>query len=424
MRDDPTRLSSAQHSASPRRRYYVGRDLARMCSIGDLRARTHRRTPRFVLEYLEGGAEDEATLARERDAFCDWRFVPRTLMDVSERSIEVKLFGTRAAMPLTIAPTGLNGVFQHGADVALAEAAAGAGIPFIQSTMSNETIEAVAAVDGVRHWFQLYVIGGDHIWRSLVERARAAGCEALVVTTNSQIFGNREWDDRTRGSSGRPTAATIFDTARHAGWMWRALRRGMPAFANVIEFVPEAERGFFASATWIRKQMPRSLSWDTIRSIRARWPGPLIVKGILSPDDARIALSCGVDGIVLSSHGGRQMDWAVAPLDVLPRVRDIVDDRMTLFLSGGVRRGTDLLKALALGADAVMAGRAPLYGLCAAGTAGARKALDIIHQEACDAIGLLGADSVGALGPHLLAHYGQMALPTKSAPPARKAKIA
>ncbi len=417
-------MNGAQLGGTPRRSFYAGRNLERMRTVADLRARAHRRLPRFALEYLEGGAEDEATLRREREVFAEWRFVPRTLVDVAARTLDVELFGVPAPMPLTIAPTGLNGVFERGADVALANAARDVRVPFVQSTMSNDRIEDVAAVAGLRHWFQLYVIGEDRIWRALVDRAARAGCEALVLTTNSQIFGNREWDDRTRGANGLPSVSTVLEAALHPGWLWRALRRGMPAFVNVIEFVPEDSRGFFASAQWIRKQMPRSLSWDTVRAIRARWDGPLIVKGILSPDDARIAASCGVDGIVLSSHGGRQLDWAVAPLDVLPRVRDVVGPRMTLFVSGGVRRGTDLLKALALGADAVMAGRAPLYGLGAAGRAGARKALEIIHEEACDAIGLLGAASVDALGPHLLARFGQPAMPTKSASPVRKAASA
>ena len=422
MRDGAARVTaSAQLDSHPPRPFYAGRNLERARTIGDLRARTHKRVPRFVLEYLEGGSEDEATLARDRDAYGDWRFIPRTLMDVSKRSLTTELFGRPSAMPVIVAPTGLNGVFQRGADVALARAAAKSGVPFVQSTMSNETIEAVAATPALRHWFQLYVFGEDRIWQTLVDRARAAGCEALVLTSNSQIFGNREWDERTRGAGGRPSLATIANAAVHPAWALRTLAHGMPAFANVIDFVPPAQRGFFSSATWIREQMPKSLSWDTLRAIRARWTGPLIIKGLLSPEDARIALSCGVDGIVLSSHGGRQMDWAVAPLDVLPRVRDVVGTRATLLLSGGIRRGTDLLKALALGADAVMTGRAPLYGLCAAGAQGAAHALDILHREGCDAMGLLGVNAPADLGPHLLAHCGRMALPTKSAPPMRKA---
>lgn len=403
--------SLAQFGDSPRRDHYVGRDLDRAHGIDDLRARAHRRIPRFALEYLESGAEDEATLARERASFGDWRFVPRTLVDVSARTPAAPILGRQAPMPVIVAPTGLGGIFQEKADVAMATGAARAGVPFVQSTMATDTIEEVAGVPGLRHWFQLYVFGGDEIWQTLVDRAAAVGCEALVLTSNSQIFGNRNWDARTRIGETRPSFATIADAALHPRWLATTLRHGMPSFVNVIDFVPADHRGFFRSATWIREQMPKSLSWDMVAKIRARWKGPFLLKGILNPEDVRLALGAGVDGVVISGHGGRQMDWAVAPLDVLARARDIVSDRMTLMLSGGVRRGTDLLKAIALGADAVMAGRAPLYGLCAGSAAGVERALAILHKETGDAMGLLGVSRMAELGPHLLAASSTMALP-------------
>lgn len=311
-------MSTAQFRGHPRRPYYTGSSLARALTIEDLRARTHNRMPRFVLEYLEGGAEDEATLAREREVQSEWRFVPRTLVDVSGRTPEHAILGVKAPMPLIVAPTGLNGVFCHGADVALATGAAAAGVPFVQSTMSNDTIEHVAAVEGLRHWFQLYVFGDERIWHSLVDRAQTAGCEALILTSNSQIFGNREWEDRTQ-VNGKPSFATALNSAMYPGWLARTLLHGMPVFSNVIDFVPKEHRSFFASATWIRQQMPKSLSWENVHAIRKRWKGPFLLKGILSPLDARIALDSGVDGIVLGTHGGRQMDWSVSALDVLPR---------------------------------------------------------------------------------------------------------
>ena len=389
--------SDARLRGSPRRRYYRGRDLGRMVSIGDLRARTHRLMPRFVLEYLEAGAESEATLQRERTAFADWRFVPRTLVDVSQRSIAVRLLGRDTPMPLAIAPTGLNGLFRRGADLALAQGAARQGVPFIQSTMSNERMEDVARITGLRHWWQLYVFGGDEIWQELLRRADAAGCEALVLTTNTQIFGNREWSRRTRTASSRPTLATIVDAALHPRWLATAMVGGLPHFSNVIDFVPPAQRGFFDSSAWIRGQMWRSLSWDTVSRIRQRWSKPFIVKGLLSTEDMRRARDSGIDGIVLSTHGGRQLDSSVAPLDVLPSARRIVGDSIALYLSGGVRRGTDLIKAIALGADAVLAGRAPLYGLCAGGADGVARALQILADEATDALGLLGASSLAQI---------------------------
>ena len=318
--------SCAQFDEHPARHYYTGRDLERALTIADLRARTHRRLPRFALEYLEGGAEDEATLNRERAAFGEWRFMPRTLVDVSNRAADTMILGRSAPMPLIVAPTGLNGVFQRHADLALAQGAATAGVPFVQSTMSNDCLEDVAATPSLRHWFQLYVFGPDAIWQTLVDRAAAAGCEALILTTNSQIFGDREWDARTRASKSRPSVPTIIDTMFHPGWVARTLNHGMPGFANVIDFVPKDRRGFFESAFWIREQMPKSLSWDTVAKIRARWSGPLLLKGILNPEDVHLARNAGADGVILSSHGGRQLDWAVAPLDVLSRAPKPVRD--------------------------------------------------------------------------------------------------
>jgi len=392
---DPNRNTElAQLEGTPIRRYYTGRNLNRAVSIADLRAMTHKRLPRFALEYLEGGAEDEQTLLRERRAFADWRFCPRTLVDVSHRTLEAEILGGGAPMPLIIAPTGLNGVFRGRADVELARGAAKAGVPFVQSTMSNDALEDVAKVRGVRHWWQLYVFGGDEVWRALLDRAERCGCEALVLTTNTQIFGDREWQKRTQAAPDRLSVLSALETLRHPAWLaGTVLRHGMPSFKNAVEFLPEGRRGFFASSAWIRTHQPTSLSWDTVRRIRERWKRPFLLKGLLSLEDVRQALDSGVDGVVLSTHGGRQLDWSVPALDVLSAARRLVGDRMALYMTGGIRRGTDLLKAIGLGADAVMVGRAPLYGLCAAGAAGVERALEILRREAHDALGLIGATS-------------------------------
>ena len=343
-------------------------------------------------------------MMRERRAFADWRFTPRTLVDVSHRTLQTQLLGKSAAMPLIVAPTGFNGLFMHHADLALAQAAAAAGVPFVQSTMSNDTVEAVAKVKGLRHWWQLYVFGGDEVWQQLLERVDRAGCEALVLTTNTQIFGNREWDRRTRATKSLPTLSSTLDAALHPRWIATTLLAGggLPEFKNVIEFVPKDRRGLFESAHWIRSQQPTSLSWDTVAKIRERWKKPFILKGILNLEDVHRAVDSGVDGIVLSTHGGRQLDWTVSPLDLLPAARDVIGDRIQLYVAGGVRRGTDLLKAMALGADAVMAGRAPLYGLCAYGERGVARALEILEREAEESLGLLGANSPQALDRQFL----------------------
>ena len=400
-----TRL--AQLDGTPARRYYTGHDLRRAIAIEDLRAMTHRRLPRFALEYLEGGTEDEATLMRERRAYAEWRFTPRTLVDVSDRSLETTILGRPATMPLIVAPTGLNGIFRNRADLALARGAAAAGVPFVQSTMSNETMEDVARIPGLRHWWQLYVFGGDEVWQALVERADRAGCEALVLTTNTQIFGNREWERRNEATPSRLSLSSSLDAALHPAWLARTLAaQGMPEFKNVIGFVPKERRSFFASAQWIRDNQPTSMSWDTVAKIRERWTKPFILKGLLNLDDVRRALDSGVDGVVLSSHGGRQLDWTVSALDLLPQAREIVGDRIGLYVSGGLRRGSDLLKALALGADAVMAGRAILYGVAAAGVPGVNRALQILKSEALDSMGLLGCASIPELRTGFLVRDG------------------
>jgi (S)-mandelate dehydrogenase len=287
----------------------------------------------------------------------------------------------------------------------LAQAAAKCGVPFVQSTMSNDRMEDVAQVPGLRHWWQLYVFGGDEVWQELLRRADACGSEALVLTTNAQVFGNREWSTRTMATRTRPTSSTVIDTLMHPRWIASTLVRGfgLPAFSNVVDFVPKQSRGFFETAFWIRDHQPKSLDWSTVAKIRDRWRKPFLLKGILHEDDVRRSLDAGVDGIVLGTHGGRQLDWCVSALDVLPRAREIVGDRIALYTTGGLRRGTDLLKALCLGADAVMAGRAPLYGVCAAGFEGAKRALDLVEREADDALALLGANSVRELGPQFLA---------------------
>jgi (S)-mandelate dehydrogenase len=406
----------AQLDGTPSRHYYTGFDPQRAIAIADLRAMSHKRLPRFALEYLEGGAQDEATMLRERCAYADWRFVPRTLVDVSRRTLETKILGRLAAMPLVVSPTGLNGIIRAHGDSALAQAARHAGVPFVQSTMSNDTMEDVAkAAPGVRHWWQLYIFGGDEVWQELLRRAGRAGCEALVLTTNTQIFGDREWQRRNQVENKRLTVSAALESLAHPIWIAQnLLSHGIPNFPNVIDFVPKDQRSFFGASSWIRKHQPTSLSWDTVAKIREYWKKPFILKGILNPTDVRRALDNGVDGVVLSSHGGRQLDWTIAPLDLLTVARDIVGDRIALYMSGGIRRGTDMLKALALGADAVWVGRAPLYGLGAAGAAGAIKALEILKTETLDGMGLLGVSRVDELGPHLLAPV--RALPLEDPP--------
>ncbi|MGA8493930.1 MAG: alpha-hydroxy acid oxidase, partial [Xanthobacteraceae bacterium] len=272
-----------------------------------------------------------------------------------------------------------------------------------QSTMSNDAMDRVGRVPRLRYWWQLYVFGPPEARESLIERAANAGCEALVVTVDAQIYGNREWHKRTMSDPKSLTWSSKFDVLMHPRWLAAGLMtHGMPRFENVIDFVPKERRRFFDSAQWIRSQMDRALSWETLSRIRERWPRKLIIKGLLSVEDVVRAAEIGADAVVISNHGGRQLDWAVAPLDLLPAARQAVGDRIAILVDGGIRRGTDVIKALALGADAVLAGRAMLYGVAASGKAGVERALDILREEIDRDLGLLGVPSIGELGPRLL----------------------
>jgi (S)-mandelate dehydrogenase len=273
--------------------------------------------------------------------------------------------------------------------------------------MSNDAMERVARVPGLRFWWQLYVFGPPHIRNALIDRARDTGCEALIVTTDAQIYGNREWDTRAMPGLSPPGLGSVAETLRHPAWLTEGLfTHGMPRFENVIDFVPKNRRGFFDSAAWIREQMDRGLSWRTLGEIRERWPRKLIVKGLLDIPDITQAMAIGADAVAISNHGGRQLDWAIAPLDLLARAREAVGNRIALIVDGGMRRGTDVLKAMALGADAVFVGRAPLYGVAAGGRAGAARALAILRGELERDLGLLGVPALTELDGGLLEGLG------------------
>jgi (S)-mandelate dehydrogenase len=388
---------------TPRRHLYRGRTVGRAKTIADLRAMAHRRLPGFALEYLEGGAEDEATLARNRAALAEWRFVPRALRDVSRRDASVDLFGRRTRLPFAIAPSGLNGLFWFEADRLLAQAAAAAGIPFVQSTMSNVALEEIARIPGLRHWYQLYVFGGRRVRDAIIGRARDAGCEALVVTIDAQKYGDREWNRRWFVRPAHPTWRAMLDAAVHPLWIATTLARGgMPRFDNIIDYVPADRQGLFESAFWVREQMDLALDWAALGEIRTLWPRKLLVKGLLAVNDVRRAVDVGADGVILSNHGGRQLDWTIAGLDSLPAARDAVGPEYTLIVDGGMRRGTDILKALALGADAVLAGRAILYGVAAGGREGAARAIEILAEEIDRDLALLGTASISDLDRSVL----------------------
>lgn len=390
-----------------KRRPSSGRGLEDAINIGDLRQMARRRVPGFVFEYVEGGAEDEQTLHRNREALEALRFLPRTLVDTSTRNLRTGMLGSACRLPLIIAPTGLNGMLHPQGDVALARAAAHFGIPYTLSTLSTTLLEDVAAQAGGRLWMQLYVMKNRAIAEDIMQRAAAAGYEALVFTTDANVFGSREWDKRNYRRPGKPRLRALIDALRHPRWLLEVLvREGIPRFRNLESFLPPGAVSAVGGSTIIPQMFEPTITWEDIAWVRRHWPRKLLVKGVLSVMDARRAVDTGCDGIVLTNHGGRQLDYCVAPIEVLAEIAAAVGDRLTLVIDSGFRRGTDIAKALALGADAVMIGRAGLYGLAAGGEAGVRRTLEILGIELDRVLGQLGCRSIEELTPDLVRRGG------------------
>jgi (S)-mandelate dehydrogenase len=389
-----------------RRRPFTSKNIARTLNISHLREIARTRVPNFVFEYLEGGAEDEVSLRCNRSAMETYRFIPQTLVDTTQRHLRTQLFGREMQLPIIIAPTGMNGIFDPDGDIALARAAAAAGIPFCLSTVSTTRLEKVAQDAGGRLWMQLYVMRDRKVAEHIVKRAYDANYEALVFTTDANVFGYREWDRRNYLRPGRPTFGNMLDMLRHPRWLSRVLiRRGVPRFVNFTDFLPPGGGSAIGGSTIIPTMFGPTLTWDDIAWLRGMWDRKLLIKGVLSVADAERAAQLGADGIILTNHGGRQLDSCVAPIDMVAEISAAVGKRTTVIVDGGFRRGTDIAKGLALGADAVMIARATLYGLVAGGEPGVKRAIEILTMELDRAFGQLGIRSVDELGPHLLRHY-------------------
>lgn len=375
-------------------------DLSRKAlNIEDLRQMARRRLTKALFQFIDRGSEDGIALRHNREALERIKLLSRVLNDTSRRDPAITLFGKPQALPLVIGPTGPAGYAWYRGETALARAAAKAGIPFTIASTSNTAMEDILANGGGTQWYQLYV------WRDMeasmvaVGRARDAGFEALVLTVDSTIPYNREFDIRNGVTFPvRITPRNAIDTLLHPRWLFGTLgryvlaERHMPRYVNIQipdTFSPTEVRGFlFKNDT---------LDWDFLRRVRDMWPRTLIVKGILHPDDAVMAADCGADGVIVSNHGGIASDSAPAPIDVLPSVVAAVGGRTTVIVDSGFRRGSDVLKGMALGADAVIIGRATLYGVAAAGEAGATRALEILAAEIHRTMGVLGVSDIASL---------------------------
>jgi (S)-mandelate dehydrogenase len=377
---------------------------ASLVSVEDFRRAARRSVPRFVADYIEGGAEDECCLRRNEDDLRKLCLVPRHLRDTSAVDASVEVFGQRWSAPFGIAPIGLSGLVRPHGDVLMAKAAASAGVPFVMSSASNSRLETVRSVGGGGgiQWMQLYVMSDRSIAEHIVKRARRENYGALVLTVDVVVNGKRERD--LRNGFRLPlwlTASTLLNMLKHPAWMWRLARYGMPAFVNLSE-IESATLSPQAQAALMSREMDRRLVWENLDWLRRLWDGPLLIKGVLHPDDARRALMHGADGVIVSNHGGRQLDAAPSAIAALPAVVDAVGGRIPVFVDGGFRRGSDVVKALSLGAKAVFVGRPAVYGLASGGERGVQAVLQILIEEIERTMVLLGAAGTSELGSHTL----------------------
>ncbi len=367
-----------------------------IANIFDLRELARKRLPRALFDFIDGGAGDEYTLRANVDDFHKLALLPRVLTDVSQRDQSVSVLGQKLAQPLILAPTGLPGLlWPHGA-LEAARAADAAGCGFCLSTMSTSSIEEVAgAIEGLP-WFQLYVMRDRELARDMMVRAKAVGYSVLVLTVDLAMQGQRDRDVH-NGLTIPPQfrLANLVDFASHTGWLWRYLRGPKVTLANFLGSGHGSD--MFTIAGFVNSQFDQSVTWKDIDWAKRIWDGPLVLKGILSPEDARLAIEHGVNGVIVSNHGGRQLDGVRSAIAALPDVADAAQGKLDIILDGGVRRGTDILKALALGAKACMIGRPFLYGLAAQGGAGVARALQIFRSELDLALALTGCASVAEL---------------------------
>ncbi|HTE36692.1 MAG TPA: alpha-hydroxy acid oxidase [Reyranella sp.] len=370
-------------------------------NIDDLRKLAKKRLPKIAYDFIEGGTDDEVGLATNEQAFRQARIVPRYLVDVTVRDQSTTLFGRTYSSPIGIAPTGLAGLFRRGADLMLAEAARDANVPFIMSGSSTGSIEDLGKLAPDHGWYQLYSAKDQSISEDMIKRAGDAGLKTLVFTVDVPEGSNRERN--TRNGWGRPlklSLATKLEALEHPAWMLEWMRHGTPFFNNWAKYAPAKDAN--SVADFVAQQNRAPMTWKHVERYRSLFKGNFVLKGIMHPDDAIRAHSLGVDGIMVSNHGARQLDNAPAPLHVLPAIRDAVGDKMTVMFDGGIRRGLDAVIALCMGAKFVFQGRPTLYGVTAGGVEGAKTALGIFRREVDLSMAQMGAPRIADLGPQFL----------------------
>lgn len=380
-----------------------GMSMKHITCIEDLRQLHKRRVPKAFFDYADRGSYTEDTLRANSEDLQQIKFRQRILVDVSKRDLSTSILGEPAAMPLILAPVGLLGM-QHGdGEIHACRAAQAAGIPFTQSTMSICSIEDIAAAVSKPFWFQLYVMKDRGFIKELIERALAARCSALVLTVDLQVIGQRHQDIK-NGMTIPPewSLSKLLDFATKPAWVAGVLRGKRRTFGNIAGHVKNAD-DLNRLAEWTASQFDTTLNWKDIDWIRSIWPGKLILKGILDVEDAEIAAKTGAQAIVVSNHGGRQLDGAPSSIEVLPEIADTVGSQVEIMFDGGIRTGMDVMRALALGAKSCMIGRAYAYGLGAAGEAGVARAIDILARELTTTMGLCGVNRISEIDDHVLA---------------------
>jgi len=374
--------------------------------VEDLRALAKRRVPRMFFDYAESGSYAEETLAANRRDLQAIKFRQKILVDVSKRSAATKILGRPVSLPLVLAPIGLCGMQRGNGEILAASAAAKAGIPFCLSTMSVCSIEDVAEAVKEPFWFQLYVMRDRKFAQSLIERAAAAKCSALVLTVDLQVLGQRHRDIK-NGLSVPPKMkiANLVDIATKPGWIKSVLSAKRRSFGNIVGHV-EGVADTSSLGAWVQDQFDPALNWDDVKWIRKIWKGPLVLKGILELDDAKLAVEHGADAIVVSNHGGRQLDGAPSSISALPKIAEAIGGRVEVLFDGGVRSGQDVMRAIALGAKACMIGRAYIYGLGALGEQGVTEAIGLIRRELETTMALTGVNKISEIGPQVILRDG------------------
>lgn len=369
-------------------------------NIEDLRAAAKRRLPRAIFEFLERGSENEFLARHNQDALERIRLMPRVLRDVTGRDAGVQLFGRKLSMPLAVGPTGTADLLCHGGESCIASAAAETGIPFTLATSSTTSMERIAEITKpTGFWMQMYLWERRDLSWQVVDRAAALGAEALILTVDTPVWPNREFNKHNGMANPiRPNVTLALDFARNPLWLLRVMGRyllthgGLPKFANYPQ-----EIGGSVTGPVNRVTNSASVNWDDVKELRRRWPNRLVLKGVLSRDDALLAADHGVDAVIVSNHGARNFDAAPASIEVLPEIVDAVAHRMTVIFDGGIRRGSHVLKAMAIGAHCAMIGRATLYGAAAGGKPGAARALEILREEIGTSMAMLGVNSLAEL---------------------------